>query len=141
MTKAPVQAFADWISGLFAPFVLVAAVATAAAWLVASWAGGVPAAWIPVGQSPFVFSLLFGIAVVVIACPCALGLATPTAVMVGTGVGARMGVLIKASEEEEGAWKDVDSFIAQFFAPPPPPHVHSGRRRARSCPRRQRSGI
>ena len=98
MAKAPVQAFADWVSGIFAPCVLVAAATTAAAWLAAVLLGGVPSAWVPPGQSPFVFAALFGVSVVVIACPCALGLATPTAVMVGTGVGARMGVLIKARQ-------------------------------------------
>ncbi len=63
--------------------------------------GVVPASWIPVTDSSFVFSLRFGIATVVIACPCALGLATPTAVMVGTGVGASQGVMIKGGRALE----------------------------------------
>ena len=54
-----------------------------------------PEDWLPEGHTHFLFALLFGIAVLVIACPCALGLATPTAVMVGTGVGASLGILIK----------------------------------------------
>ena len=103
MDKAPVQAFADRVSGLFAPFVLFASLLTFVSWQVAAWTGFVPTAWLPAGQSPTVFSMLFGISVVVIACPCALGLATPTAVMVGTGVGAQMGVLIKGGAALETA--------------------------------------
>jgi cation transport ATPase len=103
MSKAPIQAFADRISGVFAPVVLCLALLTFSVWLTLSATGAIPASWIPNGQSPFLFSLLFAIAVIVIACPCALGLATPTAVMVGTGVGARNGVLIKGGSALETA--------------------------------------
>lgn len=62
-----------------------------------------PPEWLPEGHNNFLFALLFGIAVLVIACPCALGLATPTAVMVGTGVGASNGILIKVIPDH-GIW-------------------------------------
>lgn len=59
--------------------------------------GAFPTDWIPLGSNEFLFALLFGIAVLVIACPCALALATPTAMMVGSGVAAKNGILIKVS--------------------------------------------
>ena len=82
--KAEVQRLADRISGIFVPIVIGLAVATLVVWLVAG--GGVTAAFTA------------AVSVLIIACPCALGLATPTALMVGTGRGAQLGILIKGPE-------------------------------------------
>jgi Cu+-exporting ATPase len=79
--KAPIQRLVDRISAVFVPVVLVIAALTVAGWLVSGHG------WEP--------AILHAVAVVVIACPCALGLATPTAIMVGTGVGAKNGILIR----------------------------------------------
>ncbi|QDZ18074.1 heavy metal transporting ATPase [Chloropicon primus] len=103
MSKAPVQRYADKISSYFVPIVVILAVTTFLSWYIAGRAGGYPSDWIPQGYTPFTFSLTFGISVVVVACPCALGLATPTAIMVGTGVGATNGVLIKGGDALEKA--------------------------------------
>eukprot|EP00884_Botryococcus_braunii_P011982 jgi/Botrbrau1/20785/Bobra.0156s0016.1 len=103
LSKAPIQAFADRISSVFVPVVLLLALATWLAWFLAGNAGSYPADWRPMGSNPFLFALLFGITVLVIACPCALGLATPTAVMVGTGVAASHGILIKGANALEAA--------------------------------------
>ncbi|KAJ1563727.1 serine/threonine protein kinase Ran1, partial [Cladochytrium tenue] len=81
-TKAPVQAIADAVSRIFVPGVVAAACATLVGWAVAT---AVNPGLVPDGSSAFGFSLEFAVAVLVVACPCALGLATPTAVMVGTG--------------------------------------------------------
>lgn len=88
-SKAPIARLADKISGVFVPAVIAAAVITAAVWLL-------------LGRS-FEFALTAGIAVLVISCPCALGLATPVAIMVGTGKGASRGILIKSAEALETA--------------------------------------
>ncbi|KAL4443875.1 hypothetical protein ABPG75_011612 [Micractinium tetrahymenae] len=101
LSKAPIQALADRLSAVFVPICIAAALATWAGWFGAGLAGSYPADWVPAGSTPFLFALLFGIAVVVIACPCALGLATPTALMVGTGVAAQNGILIKSAEALE----------------------------------------
>ena len=87
--KAPVQALADRISGIFVPIVLVIAVLTFAGWLLA-------------GET-VLFAATAAVAVLIIACPCALGLATPTALLVGTGVGARMGAIIAGPDVLERA--------------------------------------
>jgi P-type Cu+ transporter len=90
-SKAPIQRLADRISGIFVPIVVVIAFIAALVWLA-------------VGPSPsFIFALVSFITVLIIACPCALGLATPTAVMAGTGAGAERGVLFKGGESLETA--------------------------------------
>lgn len=92
LSKAPIQRVADQISGIFVPIVLVLATVTFLGWYF-------------MGDIGFTTSMLHAIAVLVIACPCALGLATPTAIMVGTGRGAEMGILFKNSEALERAHK------------------------------------
>ncbi len=90
-SKAPIARMADIIAGYFVPVVMAIAVLSAVAWYIA-------------GKTP-VFSLTVFISVLVIACPCALGLATPTAIMTGTGKGAEYGILIKSAEALETAHK------------------------------------
>ncbi len=94
--KAPVQRLADRISGVFVPVVIVIAVAT--------WGF-----WIAYGESP-TFAFTAAVAVLIIACPCALGLATPTALLVGTGRGAQLGLLIKGPEILEST-RRVDTVV------------------------------
>ena len=103
MSKAPVQRYADKISSYFVPIVVILAVTTFLSWYICGTTGAYPSSWIPLGNTVLTFSLTFGISVVVAACPCALGLATPTAIMVGTGVGATHGVLIKGGDALEKA--------------------------------------
>ncbi|TXG50489.1 hypothetical protein EZV62_023013 [Acer yangbiense] len=105
MAKAPVQKFADRISEFFVPLVITCSFSTWLAWFLAGELHGYPESWIPSSMDSFQLALQFGISVMVIACPCALGLATPTAVMVGTGVGASQGVLIKGGQALESAHK------------------------------------
>ncbi|KAK4755137.1 hypothetical protein SAY87_008894 [Trapa incisa] len=105
MSKAPIQKFADFVASIFVPTVVAMALVTFFGWYVAGVLGAYPEDWLPKNGNYFVFSLMFSISVVVIACPCALGLATPTAVMVATGVGANNGVLIKGGDALERAQK------------------------------------
>ncbi len=90
-TKAPIAKVADRVSGVFVPVVILIALAAAGIWLLA-------------GESPG-FALARGISVLVISCPCALGLATPVAIMVGNGVGAKGGILFKTAAALEEAGK------------------------------------
>ncbi|CAO3600568.1 unnamed protein product [Absidia cylindrospora] len=93
--KAPIEQLADTISSVFVPVVIVLALVTFVTWQVLSAKGLYPTEWVAQGENTTVFSIMLGVSVLVIACPCGLGLASPTAVMVGTGVAARYGVLVK----------------------------------------------
>jgi len=88
--KAPVQRLVDRVAAVFVPVVVLVALLTGALWLT-------------VGQAPLETAVLHAVAVLVIACPCALGLATPTAIMAGTGAAARHGILVKDAEALETA--------------------------------------
>ncbi len=92
-SKAPIQRLADHVSSYFVPIVIMLALFTFGMWYIFG------------GQSAFLFALLNTVAVLIIACPCAMGLATPTAIMVGTGKGAEHGILIKDAESLEIAGK------------------------------------
>ena len=88
-SKAPIQRLADRISGIFVPVVIVISIATITTWMLLG--------------NPLEESFSAGVAVLIIACPCALGLATPTAIMAGTGKGAELGILFKRAEVFEQA--------------------------------------
>ncbi|KAK9220995.1 hypothetical protein WN944_009419 [Citrus x changshan-huyou] len=105
LARAPVQKLADQISRFFVPMVVAAAFITWLGWFIPGVAGLYPKHWIPKVMDEFELALQFGISVLVVACPCALGLATPTAVMVATGKGASLGVLIKGGNALEKAHK------------------------------------
>jgi Cu+-exporting ATPase len=105
LAKAPIQAAADSISNVFVPFVIIVSAFTFFMWYYAGAQNRYPDSWLPENESKFIFAMLFGISVLVTACPCALGLATPTAVMVGTGVSASNGILIKGADGIERAAK------------------------------------
>ncbi|NDV23155.1 heavy metal translocating P-type ATPase [Desulfovibrio sp. JC022] len=91
-SKAPISSLADTVSFYFVPAVMAIGIAAALSWFFFS-------------DEPFTFALRIFISVMVIACPCAMGLATPTAIMVGTGRGAQLGVLVKSGEALETAGK------------------------------------
>jgi len=101
-SKAPIARLADIVSGYFVPVVCAIAVLAAALWYFAAASG---TADLPDGKSAIEFSLTIFVSVLVIACPCALGLATPTAIIAGTGKGAQNGILIKNGQALETAGK------------------------------------
>ncbi len=102
-SKAPIQRLADTVSGIFVPAVLVIAALTFVGWTLAGYVFGFhpQVAMGATVSAPWIVALVAAIAVLVVACPCALGLATPTAIMVATGKGAELGVLIKGGESLE----------------------------------------
>ncbi len=104
-TKVPIQAFADRVTAVFVPIVVAVALLTFLAWFlfpetlrpITVWASGfLP--WVDPNLGRFTLALINTVSVLVIACPCALGLATPTALMVGSGIGAENGILIRSGE-------------------------------------------
>ena len=116
-TKVPIQKFADRITGIFVPTVLVIATLTFLSWVIfpeffqeiAYWASGfLP--WVEAELNSFTLAIFATISVLVIACPCALGLATPTALMVGSGMGAENGVLIRKGEAIQ-VMKDINAIV------------------------------
>jgi P-type Cu+ transporter len=116
-TKIPIQAFADKVTAKFVPVVLLVAAATFAAWFflapglrpMLEWASTfLP--WVNPNLSVVSLAFFAGVAVLVIACPCALGLATPTALMVGSGMGAELGILFRSGEAIQ-TLKDVRAVV------------------------------
>ncbi|HEX7993263.1 MAG TPA: heavy metal translocating P-type ATPase, partial [Streptosporangiaceae bacterium] len=97
-SRAPIQRLADTVSGYFVPAVMAIAIVTFAIWFVAG------------PQPAFTLALVSAIAVLIIACPCALGLATPLSIQVGTGKGARSGILLKSAEALETSGK-IDTIV------------------------------
>lgn len=103
-TKVPIQSLADRVTGMFVPVVIGIAVVTFALWFIvpgwmqplAEWGSFLP--WVQPDASTWTLAVSSMVAVFVIACPCALGLATPTALMVGSGLGAQHGILIRSGE-------------------------------------------
>ncbi|GAC1623424.1 MAG: heavy metal translocating P-type ATPase [Ktedonobacteraceae bacterium] len=101
-SKAPIQRLADTISSIFVPVVLVIATLTFIVWAVIGNALSIHAtSTMGASSNVWIIAIVAAVAVLVVACPCALGLATPTAIMVGTGKGAEQGILIKGGESLE----------------------------------------
>jgi P-type Cu+ transporter len=116
-SKVPIQEFADRITGYFVPAVILISLASLAIWLafgeslrpILLW-GATFLPWVNPELAPLLVGVLASVAVLVIACPCALGLATPTAIMVGSGLGAERGVLIRSGEAIQ-TLKDIKAVV------------------------------
>jgi P-type Cu+ transporter len=116
-SRVPIQEFADRMTGRFVPVVILIALASFIVWAlfadslrpVLDW-GASFLPWVDPGADTVVLAILAAIAVLVIACPCALGLATPTALMVGSGIGAERGILIRSGEAIQ-TFKDVKVMV------------------------------
>ncbi len=100
-SKAPIQRLADTISGIFVPVVLVIAGLTFIGWAIIGQMAAISTAGTMGASNTWIVAIVAAVAVLVVACPCALGLATPTAIIVGTGKGAEQGILIKGGESLE----------------------------------------
>lgn len=112
-SKAPIQAFADTVAGYFVPAVIALGLLTFVGWLLVAhfnWMSPLPHVFMEPGAPKVMVCLKICISVVVVACPCALGLSTPTAVMVGTGVGAQNGILIKGAGPLEAS-RSIDKIV------------------------------
>jgi len=110
-SKAPVQRLADKVSAYFVPIVIILAIATLTIWLILGGVYGfTPIREILAAQNWYTHAILNTVAVLVIACPCALGLATPTGIMVGSGKGAELGILFKNAESLEKTL-DIDTIL------------------------------
>ena len=114
-TKAPVQRLADWVAARFVPAVILIGLVTLGVWLA-------------IGPEPkLTYALVAMVTVLIIACPCALGLATPTAIRVGVGKGAELGVLVRSGEALETAGR-VDTVVLDKTGTsyPGPAGTHEG---------------
>ncbi|KIY51857.1 heavy metal translocatin [Fistulina hepatica ATCC 64428] len=112
-SKAPVQAFADRVAGYFVPSVLSLAALTFLTWMILSTVldeDSLPPMFHNIGVTQLSVCLQICVSVIVVACPCALGLSTPTAIMVGTGMGAQNGILIKGGRALEAS-KDIKRVV------------------------------
>ena len=105
MEKAPIQQLADAIAGVFTLIIITCALVVFVLWMVLLETNSVSGSILPSGMSNFNIAFTLGVSTLVVACPCAMGLATPTAIMVGTGIGAKLGILLKGGDTLEKANK------------------------------------